>query len=216
MRHPRRTRPDLMALTGALATGLATTLLSNDCCSTALVATLAGAIVGWVAEKLAQTECLAPWGLTLRKRLLGMIVVGVALSFCFRLTATSAFDLAFGFKPPPGITEIVAERHYAGGPGDKVMLLRFKADANAIQQLLASGKIQEQPSWFRDSGQGEPWSDIWMRFAGGMKSMIPEDWSEIEPMSAPKYYEAWPRFATRTHLLWDAATGRAYVIYTLG
>ena len=48
------------------------------------------------------------------------------------------FEIAFGIAPPPGVTAVVAHRRYVGGPGDIVVLLRFRADRTAISEIVSA------------------------------------------------------------------------------
>ena len=162
----------------------------------------------------------------MRKRLRFLMIAGLAglalgvVVFLWRHPdGAGQFEYAFGIAPPSGVKDIHAYRRYAGGPGDTFVLLQFTADRAAIDTTVACRPLEVDPNiidnWlWRDNDVKRLWRSVFSTYPeyGG------EMWEAPSNLLAAEVYEwmgSHPKL-TWVKLLWDARTGKAYALYTIG
>lgn len=129
------------------------------------------------------------------------------------------FEYAFGVPPPSSVHDIVAYRRYAGGPGDTFVLLRFTANRAAIDKTVAFRPLELDPHVVDDRLRTHNdlprfWRSIFSTYFdyGGTEWQVPNR------LVSPEVYEwrgSHPKL-TLVKLLWDAHTGHAFALYTIG
>lgn len=81
-----------------------------------------------------------------------LIVISAAASYLTAYpSANRLFMFAFGIAPPSGVQNIAGRAQWFDG---RTIVIRFKADDSAIQQLLQSRKFNVDPSQINTSGIG--------------------------------------------------------------
>ena len=146
------------------------------------------------------------------------IVLGIALHWWQHPDGAGQFEYAFGVSPPSGVRDIVAYRCHVGLM-DTFVLLRFSANRSAIDKTVAFRPLQLDPHIVDDrlrSHNDLPrfWRSIFSNYFdyGGTGWEIPSK------LVSPEVYE-WqgphPKITSVT-LLWDADTGEAFALYTIG
>ena len=129
------------------------------------------------------------------------------------------FEYAFGIAPPSGVQNIEVSRYYAGGPGDAFTLLRFTADRAAIEESVAfrpfilDSEVVEFV-FLPDNGLQRLWHSLF----GGFAEYGGEAWEAPSQLNSPEVYKWHGAHSKLTGviLLWDAGTGEAFVLYTIG
>ena len=216
-RDHNKARPYLVGLS-AVAGFLFTLVLSNDYCCSALGAAIIGAVGVYIVDYV---FCVTPivrhrHRMWMRFTVALIIPLLLALSPLFRLGKEEAFELAFGLKPPPGVSDLVVERHYEGGPGDYTLLLQFTADPATIEQITSH----------REFAPYEDLAALWDEVNGNWSAFVdalhgyaarPGWWQQLKPMRNPDILQWWPQGKARgTLLLWDPQSGTAYAAHWLG
>jgi hypothetical protein len=152
------------------------------------------------------------------------VIVAGALFACLSSSSNAVFESVFGIRPPPGVRDLRADRRYAGGPGDTTAVIRFVADKATIDALLAPQSFVADDQALGEWRQRGNWQQLCYEVFGNLTELGAEPHggtpSIIPPMGEPHVYvykldkggQA-PRAAV---LLWDAATGQAYVQWLVG
>jgi hypothetical protein len=211
--------PRWLAYLGALASGTLVWFFSNEWICSAIAATFITAIaLEWTAI-LTRTYPGRSWLVTRRSCYVWALLVASGVSQPFRANPSQLFERVFGMRPPEGVKDLEAERHYAGGPGDQIILIQFTADRATIDKLVAARGFKE------DKDAIELYSDdernparLWDRLFTGVILLSGPKWKHAPMISEPFVYK-WddvPDDAHRITMLWDAKSGRAYVMWTLG
>jgi hypothetical protein len=97
------------------------------------------------------------------------------------------------------------------GP-DSTTLMRFDADRAAMDQILSARCLDEDREILEQHPPATDWAGFWGRVFGTEAKLGGKGWQSVKPMTAPKVYRRRTGEETAT-LLWDAASGHAYVIY---
>ena len=207
----------LLAVVGAASMGFSTTVFSSDWCCTAIGMGVVGAIVSGIEQLVMSMGWARQYRGRLSLRTGYTLVLGSAVGLLFLSDRQSVFERAFGMKPPPGLHELSIKRYYVGGPGDDAILIRFTTDQATMQQLLSARSFHEDP----EAAALYPADLSWERFWGGLmgnfaSSFGGEEWKTAPPMNSPKLYRAGSFGHRETKVLRDEATGRTYVLSTLG
>jgi hypothetical protein len=148
-----------------------------------------------------------------------VLVLGIAVYRWRHPDSAERFEYAFGIAPPPGVVNIEAYRRYLGGPGDRLVLLRFSADRAAIDRIVAVRPLERDLHVVRD--RFRPNDDVealWRSVFGPYADYGGIAWEAPSRLVSPEVYE-WrgphPKL-TLVKLLWDTHTGRAFALYTIG
>ncbi len=190
---------------------------SNDWCfasvTTAVVAATMATIALIILRKTRYPET------TIRRiGFLLILVLGVGVGLSFRLTEAEAFRLVFLSNKPEGASQVVADRHYSGGPGDSILFLEFSANESVFQELLSHQKF------VRDLGIEQEWLDrqsydrkrnFWSFVFGGL---LPDDHAwRIRPISNRiEVYRGGDGICPRITVLRDDGAQKTYVLYSFG
>lgn len=216
--------PGAVALIGGAVSGGAVAVLSGDWACAALGAAVIGAalsgltasILGWRAG---QRRIRVAAGLA---ALIGVLAVTQVL-WTKAALKENAFRTAFGTAPPATLQGLRVKRHYAGGPGDSVTLMRFNAGPELISSLVAgmpasaeteqllqdfrAKRLSARDLWSKCFGSADPWAGGWWPAdAPAMKDPVlyakPAHQNQMPPSS--------------TMILWDRGTEDIYVVTTVG
>jgi hypothetical protein len=220
-----------MLLLGGFGAGMAFSLFSKEwVCSAILIAvtggllavginTLAPKVLRWFAKSKGGKKT---WGYRQQIVVLVALAIGCAATAAFSAGAmqTHVFEMAFDIPPPKSISDLQVESHYAGGPGDLVSLMQFHADRSTIDQLVAHRPMKRDFAVVESYLHGQQdWPTLWSQLRGMSVSFNPA-WESVPPMSKPEFYEWQSDGGTGpiqgVRLIWDAATGKAYVEYSSG
>ena len=190
--------------------------VSHDWCFSALAASLLAVTTAMVAFYL-----LNKWRSSgrLRKQFLWVLVavIGFCCGFAFRMSEARALELVFNAARPPGISNVVVNRSYSGGPGDYVLFLRFNASQNAFRELLSqrSFVFDHDVSWAWSEATPELPRDFWEMVFGGL---LPANhpWRRSPPPDKFEVYRGGDGITPRITLLWDMGSQVAYVLYSVG
>jgi len=207
-------------------------LFSNDwACDAIGMAFMAGlliTIVNWLALLIqAGYRRLFPaqstrrfWGITQQLVLLLFLTAGSVL-YAHELIPDvniSCFEAAFNMDPPPEISDLYADLHYAGGPEDLVFVMKFHAPRETIQKLIAHRGMSKNTD-LEDVFSLEDWQNFWEAFMGIAFDYEPS-WKIVPPIKHPEIYGY---FIDNGHdkpygadLMWDPDTEQTYVVYTNG
>jgi len=146
-------------------------------------------------------------------------LVAWGVSLAFRADPDRLFERAFGMRPPEGVKDLLAERHYAGGPGDQTILFQFTADRPTIDRLVAHRGFKPdmdriETYWGEKQNTSRLWDDLFIR----MLVLPGPKWKNPPHISEPILYK-WqrgPHEVEAAIMLWDAKSKKAYVMWLLG
>lgn len=189
-------------------------LISNDWCFAAITAAILAA--GLAAVFLGSARLVARGRLSRTFRVGIGIVVGLGVGLACRLTDATAFRIVFQTDPPESVTDVVAERWYAGGPGDEVLLMHFRTDAVTLDTLLKPRGFQLDVDVTRLWNEVfKEHKDIWEHVFGGL---LPKGhrWHELTAPDNPAVYTGGNGISPNIVMLWDPAEQKAYVLYSVG
>jgi hypothetical protein len=218
---PRAERVTLpLILGGAFSAALTGVAAANTACD-AIGAAIFGALIAGVAF-ITIRRFLRPHVRRVAQFCVP-VVVAVAMFVCLSSNSNDVFESAFGIRTPAGVRELRADRRYAGGPGDTTTVIRFVADQATIDALLKPRSFtaddQALSEWRRQGNWQRLCYELFGNFSelgaehGGRPSVIP-------PMGEPHVYVYKSQEAGQANesgvLLWDAATGQAYVQWLFG
>jgi hypothetical protein len=219
-RKARAFGPGWMLVMGGLIGGAATFLLSGDWVCTALGSGVLGAVIVAILDMLARLVSRRwlhrRWGRVQQLALLGIVAAGLTVGSSLSPSNEALFHQALAVSPPEGVLDLHTGRHYAGGPGDMIVLLRFRCDQQTLEKIVA-GRPLTLGEELHDQDSALTWKMLW----GKMKIAESYDraWCDVPPMAEPKMY-TWSDEASgpiqTVSLLWDAKSGHAYVVYTVG
>jgi hypothetical protein len=208
-----------MLFLGALSGWIFTAWFSTDVFCTSFGGALLGAAATWPVQWLLDRPFWYPRRFPPRLRALFTVIVGLIAGLCLRVSDEDAFARAFGIAPPPGVHDI-AFRKTIGGSGDVTILLRFRAERAAFNQLLSARPLAANPVPLEEYARDGNWNRlVHTAFSGIGDTLGGRAWKDIEPMGAPQMYE-WEEHEgnvpTQLRVLWDAQTGEAYAMYLRG
>ena len=182
----------LMAILGGLAAGLFVSLFTADWACTAISAAIMGCLVVGVLDGLAR--CISKrrpsfrWGRARQWVLVLLVAAVYTLGLRLLLNQADLFKEAFSIAPPEGVTDLRARAHYAGGPGDRLILIEFRSDAMAIRRIVAARGFAERTDESKLYFEGfSTWQQFWksqMYLAEGYNHR----WKSISPMVRPEVY----------------------------
>jgi hypothetical protein len=201
---------------GGLVVGIAVAAFSGDWACSAIGLGVVGAVVTGLLVRL--LRYLGPrshrW-----VALLPLWVVVMAGGFAGWLRwdlRHRAFREALGVEMPAAIQELAVKRYYAGGPGDSLLLMRFRATPEIVALLTsnlatssADGRLEE----FR-AGQLST-SALWHGLFSEAEQFSQKWQASSNPLQDPVLFQS-VKLDIRTTLLWDRATGNVYVMHTVG
>ncbi len=197
-------------LLGSASSAAVAFLLSGDWCFTSFSAAVAGGLSIVIVEyALGLLRLQGRWRST-KTRVIRAVLVGIVVGLFFRLSQEQAFEKAFGVSPPSGVRDFDATMLRAM---DTIILFRFTANRETIDQLIAKRAFEqdrESVEWY-----GHDWSFLWGQVFSSFDEIGGEAWQNVAPMAEPELYR-WRHpilFIEETILLWDADSGRAYVLY---
>lgn len=201
----------------ALSAGALNLVTSNDWCFGSIKSGVLAAVGILILLKAVNgMRCSRP--VRRMMRAMSWCAVAIAAALAFRLSDAKALWLVFQTSPPNGVTGIVADRKYAGGPGDQVLWLQFRADETTLRELLSHRGFEQDRDFVRQwpAEQGTlPKETLWAQVFGGLLS-------EHHPwrgLPAPRNFEVFRggnRIAPDITILWDRDAAVAYVLYSLG
>ncbi len=210
----RKTRGLIVACTSSTAL-VSNLVFSNDWCFGALTAMVCGIVVG---IGLSVGIDYASPRLAIQPRIMTAVLIGIGLGFAFRLTESRAFEMVFDVERPPGVSEVDVDRVYAGGPGDSVLIMQFRAGESNLLPVLAQGGFEAIPlEYFLppvDNRSEALDYRLWLRLFGGL---LPKNhrWHSLEPPHDLVAYEknsGWKR----TRVVWDREKSVVHVIHSVG
>jgi hypothetical protein len=204
-----------LTLLGGLATGVATWLFSGDWACSAFSAALLGALATAAINVSGRIRARNKWRRP--QQLVVVLIVAASLTILMSLIATDAamFEGAFAIAPPEGVADIRARAYYAGGPGDRIVLVRFQADEPTIDRIISARRLSPAKEDLENYLQGTRSWEQFLRNAMGYAGSFDPAWRRIPEMAEPRLYE-WSSDLEHLKLLWDAETGQAYAVYTFG
>ena len=134
---------------------------------------------------------------------------------------TDIFEAAFACTPPASITDLAADRHYAGDGGDMICFLHFHASRETLAQIISQRPLTKSDDEASRYLHGEEtWTKFWTRIIGRWATSYHPTWITIPPMKQPELYH-WSTNDSATghqdtHLLWNPTTEEAYAIFLAG
>ncbi|GEM_PF-5430775 len=221
----------LLFLLGSLIAALADWFIAGDwlcgIISCALLGGIATIILSSLTALIQRRRCrqnptLRPW---CRKHqlifLLILTTTFAALSLWLAAALkTDIFEAAFACPPPASITDLAADRHFAGGPGDTICFLHFHASRETLTQIISHRPLTKSNDEISNYLSGEEtWPKFWNRIIGHWATSYHPTWT-IPTMKQPELYH-WsnndPATSHQaTYLLWDPTTQEAYAIFLAG
>lgn len=207
----------LLAAGGA---GVTVAFLSKDWCFTAFGSAILSAVFIALSNNILLRSAAEHfrWGRILQ--LLVVVAIVAVLGWAFRIDEPQVFKRAFGIVPPRGVHSLTVDYNLTAlPPGDKIILLRFIADQETIDELVSARQFvhEDEPVqlWLKSE---ITWDRFWERCFSNFSQSGGQGWTNVSPMNQPVFYrwEDPERLLERTSLLWDAETGKAYMLYTLG
>ncbi|NLE59929.1 MAG: hypothetical protein GX616_16375 [Planctomycetes bacterium] len=206
---------------GAVSAGVFTTLVSSDWCCTVFGASVLGGVIAGIGERVTQLRWVEKWRPRPVVRVLCAACIGVPIGFLFRLDSRAEFRAAFGVEPPSSVRELQIEKHYAGGPGDSVTLIRFVADQVTLEQILAAKGFREDLDLTRLYSPTQEWDIFWQRLFSNLPSTYGgEAWQSVGPIVSPRVYRFPPNqmdaVMDTITVLWDPVTGKVWAMRLIG
>lgn len=201
---------------GGLVGGSATAVFSNDWCCAVLSSSLLGGAFAFILSQAADHSAAIQRHFTGFRRVAIVALFTFVAGLAFRLDQPAAFERVFGIRPPAGVADLRVEKHCLGELSDHVIMLRFTADAKAMQAITAMRGLMPVP---QDRVPGNPqgdWEGFLHRVFGDYQQFGGEAWRVIAPMSSPRVYQWSCDSLLDIRLLWDAHSGRAYAIFIQG
>ena len=176
---------------------------------------------------LGVTVAFLDWALLrrlVRGRALTFLRIFLVVGVCIGVPLLSlpsddeCFKWAFNGPRPGGVQDLRVAKHFLG-PSDAIILLRFKADQSTIDQLIQSRGLtgtDEKLRWLRS--KEIDWPTFWKSAVGGLGRFGGEEWINAPLMTDPRLYQWNGKSDSHpsTTLIWDAATGEAWAIYSDG
>ena len=205
-----------LALFGLICGGLGAGLTSHDWCATTLSAALLTGVIVAACDALALRPLAQRGRLMKAGRLLAPLILACVIAASLHLGDDEAFERAFGSPPPVGVRELHID--YSLTFVDTVTLMRFRADQAAIDRVLAGRPFVSESDMVQlFVGEVNDIDKLWRYAFTGFGDLGSEPWQDHPPMSRPALYR-WSNedALEQTVLLWDAQSGRAYVLYTFG
>ncbi len=208
-----------LVLLTAGGTGITVAFISKDWCFTAF----SSAVMATVLIALLNSILLRSvakhfhWGRKLQLLVVAAIVAGFA--WTFRIDEQQLFQCAFGTIPPQGVQSLKVDSCLKALNGDQTILLRFVADRQTLDELVKARDFVRDDEPIKIWMESEnAWDALWEKCFSNFSTLGGEGWAKVSPMSQPVFYQ-WDNeegLLESTRLLWDAETGKAYVLYTLG
>ena len=207
-------------LTGAAIAGFAVAAWSGDwICSTIGAALLCGLVTStWVV--IAVRLAIRRRVILVSTFLLAGIVAATQCLVLRSMLRNEATELIFaGAAPPAAIRDFHVSKHYAGGPGDVVILATFRADPTALAKRLAALPPSEEPTVPEDFNPTY-WPETWKRHFSMAMTFDKSRWSDPPKVSDPLLHTSHYRSSrglpiSRTILI-DLRAGQIWAIVTGG
>jgi hypothetical protein len=215
MAAPRPIRTVRLVSIGSACTAVGVAVLSKDWCFSTVSCTLGAALIislldAFVLRRVTREQ---PWG---RKAQVAMLIVVCGSFFaCFGGTTNRLFRRVFGISPPPGVRELVIDSATIGLSGDRTILMRFKADQATINGLAqARGfAVDKDMNLFYETDKD--WSRLWSHAFSSFPDSGGRAWRDVTPMADPIFFihnHSEGIAPVTVKMLWDRASGRAYVL----
>jgi hypothetical protein len=182
----------------------------------AVLGALLGARIVSVAERATRRLVWPRWGRAGERVvvLLSSAILGLVLWVLLIPRPGALFVDAFNMDAPTSVKQLAARRWFYGG--DSEVHMDFVTDVATIDQIVKSGGLQEAPERTNQFLAGQlTWAEMWFSTIGAQTaSRADPAWSAVPPMQQPKLYVRPSSVkSTGPGLLWDEATGRAYVAF---
>lgn len=117
---------------------------------------------------------------------------------------------------PATLQELDAERHYVGGPGDMITLLRFNADADVVAALIRSSGATPDD----EADTYLPWATAadrrWKTAVGIAERWWPVAPSLRDPVLYSKFSMSAEGVPSSLTILWDRASGDVHAVFSTG
>ncbi len=208
-----------MLLVGGVVVGVGVFVGSGDWACSAIGYSMLGGVVACAADAVIRRFTSVKWRGKQRLTLLAIIVLLAVLGARLEFTLEKPRLFAEAFHQPlsANVTDLHVERHYAGGPGDMICLMRFQASSQTIDQLAASGMLQRDVKSEEDySADIRSWDSVWGT-VGTLSGQYGPPWSNRPPMVKPQIYRRDdPMNQGNVNMIWDPATQTAYVQLSYG
>lgn len=149
-------------------------VVSNNWCFVALPASGAALLTDFAVR------AIRPWPVL---RLVAAGIVGSAVGALLDVRPDWAFHKVFDCSPPAGVHDVRIQRHYAGGPGEHVLIITFTADAS-VMAALSAGRAPDphhpvMERWLAVDGDWTQALDCAVPAAPGW---IRRSWDRITPL----------------------------------
>jgi hypothetical protein len=201
-----------------VASGVGVALTSRDLFLTPIAAATMAGIVVVLLQRIWRSGQWSDWKHVRTTQMLSMVAVPVAFSTGLSVNSDHLFRQAFNVDAPAGIHDLTIDANLLNPAGKRTALLRFRADDEAMADLLAKGGFAADPQMQEAWAAGDSWADIVHQAFSDFPRAGGASWNPITPMTRPEFRE-WRRTAggtrTGTRVLWDSHTGQAFVLYTV-
>lgn len=201
-----------------LASAIGVAITSKDFFMTPLAAgTLAGiAVVG--LRRIWQSGPWSEWKHVRTAQTLCMAAVPLAFTAGLSVDGGHLFEQAFSVPAPAGIRGLTVDANLLNPAGERTALIRFTADPDAMSGLMAEAAFEPDPQVREARAADETWDNLIRQTLGDAARFGGTAWQSIRPMTAPTFRQ-WTRsqdgLRMATRVLWDTATGEAFVLYTV-
>lgn len=143
------------------------------------------------------------------------VLVGGAVGLLLNVGPVWAFREAFEMDPPAGVRDVRVCRHYAGGPGEHVLIIEFTADSAAFETLLRPRTV------LSDSAGLERWRAAGGEWAHVLDSLVPfgitsfarSSWERISPLQRPEAFALGASNRGALTLFREPDTGRCVALH---
>jgi hypothetical protein len=201
-----------------LASAVGVALTSRDLFLTPIAgATMAGIVVV-LLQRFWRSGEWSQWKHVRTAQMLSLVAVPVAFSTGLSVNSDHLFGQAFNAGVTAGIHDLAVDANLLNPAGKRTALLRFRADAGAMADLLTKGQFAADPQMQDAWAAGDNWPSILHQAFSDFARLGGAAWDRIGPMSNAQFRE-WRRtdggMRTSTRVLWDRQTGQAFVLYTV-
>lgn len=205
----------IIAIVLASAVGVA--LTSRDLFMTPIAAaTLAGiAVVG--LQRVCRSRPWSDWKHIRTAQTLSIVAVPLAFTTGLSVDRAHLFHEAFGTPVPAGCRDLTIDANLLNPAGKRTVLMRFNAEQSTMSVLLADATFRHDPQMEEARAAQETWDNMVSQAFSEFGRFGGQAWS-MAAMSAPEFRHR-QRTADgvqmETRVLWDSATGEAFVLYTV-
>jgi hypothetical protein len=193
-------------LLAILVAASAAVVASNNWCFVLFPAALAGFFADYVVCAIRPAFIM---------RLLAAVLVGSAVGLLLNVGPGWAFREAFEMEPPAGVRDVRVWRHYAGGPGEHVLIIEFTADSAAFETLIRQRTVvPDSVGLERWRAAGGEWAQVLDNLAPfGITSFARSSWGRIRPLERPEAFDLGGSNRGTLTLFREPDTGRCVALH---